>query len=370
MEIKISRTEILKGLGLVQSIVERKTTMPILANVLLEAKGKNLLITATDLEVGINGTYVTDVLSEGKVAVHARSMYDIVKELPEDQVHIKVKDGNWVEIVCGRSNFKIVGLSSDEFPALPTKGDGETIKVDSGFISGMIEKTSFAMSTDETRYNLNGVFFDEKKTGKEVSLRMVATDGHRLSIVDRTVEKGWNLGKGVIVPRKGIVELKKLSEGGDSQVEIWIDEKHLIAYRGNITLVVRLIDGQFPPYEQVVPKSSKRTASMDKGEITKALKRVSVLSNDRNRGVKFSFSPKNLDIFASNPDMGEAHEGIPAKYTGDAFDVGFNARYFLEALSAIADEEAVLQLGDETAPCVLRSENDGGFTHVIMPMRL
>ena len=150
MEIKISRTEILKGLGLVQSIVERKTTMPILANVLLEAKGKNLLITATDLEVGINGTYVTDVLSEGKVAVHARSMYDIVKELPEDQVHIKVKDGNWVEIVCGRSNFKIVGLSSDEFPALPTKGDGETIKVDSGFISGMIEKTSFAMSSSVT----------------------------------------------------------------------------------------------------------------------------------------------------------------------------------------------------------------------------
>jgi len=370
MEIKIARSEILKGLGLVQSIVERKTTMPILANVLLEAKNRSLSITATDLEVGINGTYVTDVLSDGKVAIHARSVYDIVKELPEDTVHLKVIDGNWVEINCGRSNFKIVGLSSDEFPALPTRGDGETRKVEGSVISEMMEKTSFAMSTDETRYNLNGVYVDEVKGDSGTVIRMVATDGHRLSIVERDLKAGWKLGKGVIVPRKGIAELKKLTDGSDSTLELWIDAKHLIVYRDNVTLVIRLIDGQFPPYEQVIPKKVKRVVSVGKEELTKALKRVSVLSTDRTRGVKFSFSPKNLDIFASNPDMGEAHEEITAKYNGESFDVGFNARYVLDALGVMDDEDAVLQLGDETSPCMLKSEKDRGFTHVIMPMRL
>jgi DNA polymerase-3 subunit beta len=369
MEIKISRSEILKGLGFVQSVVERKTTMPILANVLLEAKNKKLSVTATDLEVGLHGTYDAEVISSGKVAVHARSMYDIVKELPEDLIHIKVVSGNWVEVVCNKSNFKIVGLSADEYPSLPKKGDGNTVKIHGSTITDMLDKTSFAMSTDETRYNLNGVFLDEKKTGKENSIRMVATDGHRLSIVERPSSSVMNLGKGVIVPRKGVVELKKLLDD-DGEIELWIDTKHLIAYKGNITLIVRLIDGQFPPYEQVIPKTTKKVVSIKKEEISKALRRVSVLSTDRSRGVKFSFSPKNLDIYASNPDMGEAHEEVSIKYTGESFDIGFNAKYVLDALSAIDDEESVLQLGDETSPCVLRSEKDKGFTHVIMPMRL
>jgi DNA polymerase III subunit beta len=370
MEIKILRSEILRGLSLVQSIVERKTTMPILANVLLETRGKTLSITATDLEVGINSSYNAEVVSAGKVAIHARSVYDIIKELPEENVHIKVLDGNWVQISCGKSNFKIVGLASDEFPTLPNKGDGESRRVEGSFLKDMIDKTSFAMSTDETRYNLNGVYIDEKRGDKGSKVKMVATDGHRLSIVERDFKAGWNLKKGVIVPRKGIMELKKLCENGDAQIELWMDEKHLMAYRDNVTLVVRLIDGQFPPYDQVVPKKIKKVVSMTKDDLSRALKRVSVLSTDRTRGVKFSFSPKNLDIFASNPDMGEAHEEISARYKGESFEVGFNAKYVLEALNSIVDDEAVLQLGDETSPCVLQSEKDSGFTHVIMPMRL
>ena len=371
MEIKIARSEMLKGLGLVQGIVERKTTMPILANVLLEASDKALSITATDLEVGINCIMQGETLAKGKVTVHARSIYDIVKELPEEQVHLVVKDGNWIEIKCGKSRYKIVGLSSEEFPALPARGQGDIWKIDGAILSQMMEKTSFAMSTDETRFNLNGVYLDPAK-GKDSTtlLRMVATDGHRLSIVEREVGVKCGIQKGVIVPRKGVQELRKLVESGEAPIDLWVDGKHLIAYRENITLVVRLIDGQFPPYEQVVPKQMKRVVSIERAALRHALKRVSVLSTDRARGVKFSFSSKNLEIFASNPDLGEAREELEIEYKGETFDVGFNARYFLDALDAIEDEKAVLQLGDETSPCVIRSELDGGFTHVIMPMRL
>ncbi|MFA4974523.1 MAG: DNA polymerase III subunit beta [bacterium] len=370
MEIRITRTEMLKGLGLVQSIVERKSTMPILTNVLLEASGKNLSVTATDLEVGMNCIYPAEVVSEGKVTIHAKSLYEIVKELPEEMVHFKLKSGNWVEIKCGKSNFKVVGLASDEFPSLPKKGSGQTQKADAAFIRDMIDKTSFAMSNDETRYNLNGVYTDFSGAENGKTIQMVATDGHRLSIIKREADVKWCLPKGGIVPRKGVAELKRLVETGDSPVELWADAKHLIAYRDNTTLVIRLIDGQFPPYEQVVPKKSKRVVSVNRQDLIRALKRVSVISTDRSRGVRFTVSPNNLDISASNPDLGEAKEELTAQYKGDAFDIGFNARYFIEALLSIEDEQVALQLGDETSPCLIMSEFDRGFTHVIMPMRL
>lgn len=370
MEIKIARTELQKGLGHVQGIVERKTTMPILANVLLSAEKKALSITATDLEVGINGTLTADVLADGKITLHAKSLYDIVRELPDDTVHLKVKDGNWVEIKCGKSNFKIVGLSPDEFPALPTRGSGQTHRTESKIIQEMIDRTAFAMSSDETRYNLNGIFADFSGGDDHKTLAMVATDGHRLSVVSREAGDGWKFPKGVIIPRKGVMELRKLTESTEGPIDIWADAKHLIAYKDNTTLVIRLIDGQFPPYDQVMPKKAKRTVSLNRQDFIHALKRVSVLSTDRSRGVKFAVSPNNLDITASNPDIGEAREELAANYKGDAFEIGFNARYFIEALSAIEDEQAVIELGDETAPCVIRSEFDRGFTHVIMPMRL
>jgi DNA polymerase-3 subunit beta len=370
MEIKIQKTEMLRGLGLVQSIVERKTTMPILANVLLDAGEKGLSITATDLEVGLNCSYQADVLGKGRVTVHAKNLYDIVKELPDDIVHFNLKDGNWVEIKCGKSKFRIVGLSPEEFPELPTRGNGQTQRTDAAVLREMIDKTAFAMSNDETRYNLNGVYTDFSGAGDGKSVLMVATDGHRLSIVKRDVGAKWNFPKGGIVPRKGVMELKRLAESGDAPIDLWVDQKHVIAYRGNTTLAVRLIDGQFPPYEQVIPKKSKRVIAVNRDALIHALKRVSVLSTDRSRGVKFSVSPGNLDISASNPDLGEAREEITAEYKGESFEIGFNAKYFIDALSAIKDDQAVLELGDETSPCVLSSEYDRDFTHVIMPMRL
>ena len=237
-------------------------------------------------------------------------------------------------------------------------------------VAQMIEKTAFAMSTDETRYNLNGVFVEKVTEEGAEKLRMVATDGHRLSIVDRDVPGDVSLAKGVIFPRKGILELKRLLEGDEGEFELWIDQKHAIAYIGNITLIIRLIDGQFPPYRQVFPKESKRTLSVDRQGLIASLRRVTVLTNERTRGVKFVLSPNHLEIESSNPDFGEAHEELAVTYRGESFDVGFNGRYFLDALAILEDEQAVCLLGNDTAPCLLRSEFDKGYTHLIMPMRL
>jgi len=370
MEIKIARGELMRGLSTTQGIVERKTTMPILANVLLDAKGKGLTITATDLEVGVTSSLAAEILKEGRISIHARGLFDIVKELSEDVVHMNVLENHWVEISCGKAIFKIVGLSAEEFPSLPKKGSGIEVKIESEIIQEMIKKTSFAMSSDETRFNLNGVFVEQVKNGEKDSLRMVATDGHRLSIVDREIGGKWKLPKGVIIPRKGILELKRLVESASGPIDLSIDEKHAIATTKGTTLIIRLIDGQFPPYKQVLPAQLKRNIGVDRQSILQVLRRVSVLSVDRSRGVKFLFSPKNLEVSTSNPDFGEAREELGINYKGEKFEIGFNARYFIDALNVIEDEEAQMLMGDDTTPCVLKSEQDKGFTHIVMPMRL
>ncbi len=367
MEIKIKKTDLLKGLSLIQGIVEKKTTMPILANVLLQTKAKSFNIVATDLEVGLDTTINADVIKDGQVAIHAKGLYDIVRALPDDMVHLTVGENYKVDIKCGRSQFKLVGLASEEFPKLPQKGEGTSIKVEGRIMKQMLEKTSFAMSNDEMRLNLNGVYVEQEGTN---NLRMVAIDGHRLSIVDREIKGEWKLPKGVIIPRKGVMEFRKIVDNEDSTIEMSIDKKHIILNSDNSTLVIRLLDGQFPPYKQVIPKQATRAVAMDRKEILQALKRVSVLSVDFSKGVRFVFSPKNLEVSSSNPDFGEAREEMPIEYKGEMFEIGFNAKYFMDVLNIIEDENAKFQMGDDTTPCVLSSNEDKGFTHIIMPMRL
>jgi DNA polymerase-3 subunit beta len=217
---------------------------------------------------------------------------------------------------------------------------------------------------------LNGVFVEQVKEGEKEFLRMVATDGHRLSIIDREIGGKWKLAKGVIIPRKGIIELKRLVDLAEGSIELTLDEKHVIASNKQTTLIIRLIDGQFPPYKQVMPTQLKRVIGVDRKNILEVLRRVSVMSADRSRGVKFVFSPKNLEVSTSNPDFGEAKEELSINYKGEKFEIGFNARYFIDVFNVIDDEETQLQMGDDTTPCVLKSDHDRGFTHIVMPMRL
>lgn len=371
MDITVQKKSFLQGLASTQSVVERKSTMPILANCCLEAKDKLLTISATDLEVAISTDIPVETKTAGKVTVSARSLFDIVKAMSEDRIQLEVLEGNRVHIRAGKSDFKIVGLPADEFPTLPRAAKVPTHAIDVAAFQEMIAKTAYAMSTDETRYNLNGMYFEQvEDEAKGSCLRLVATDGHRLSYADRPTSGKMKLEKGGIIPRKGILEWKKLLDGAEENFTLQIDEKYITVQRENTTLIVRLIDGQFPPYRQVIPKDSEWKIAVNREALQSSLRRVQLVTTDRARGVKFKLSPGHLEVLAQNPDVGEAHEELQASYKGKTFEIGFNARYFSDVLSVIGDEEVILELKGEMGPCIIRSEYDKQFLAVIMPMRL
>ncbi len=369
MEFKIQKTDLVNGLYLTQSVVEKKSTMPILASVLIEAKGKTVSFSATDLEVGVISHHQAEVMKPGKIVIQARGLYDIAKELPEDLVTIKVLSNNWVNILCGKSKFKMVGAGHEDFPTMPA-ADGPVYNMDAKDFLEMISKVSYAMSNDETRYTLNGVYLEEATNGSVSGIRMVATDGHRLSMSERAVKGKFKLPKGVILPKKGVWELKKLLEDHEGDFSMQIGEKTISANTKAASLVCRLVDGQFPPYKQVIPKDNKKVVIVDRQQFIQSLKRVSLMADDRAKGVKLQISSGNLDLMSSNPDLGEANEETACVYKGEKFDVGFNARYFIDVLGVIQDEKVTMELKNDTTPCIIRSEFDKGFLSVVMPMRI
>ncbi|HEX5034186.1 MAG TPA: DNA polymerase III subunit beta, partial [bacterium] len=273
----------------------------------------------------------------------------------------------WLEISAGSSKFKVVGLSPQEFPSMPEMGKKNVLTLDAPALRAMIEKTLFSVSTDETKYNLNGVFLESAGDKK---LRMVATDGHRLSWAERPMTQSFQLAKGVLLPRKGVLELQKLIQEEDGILPLAIEGRNVMLQRGPITLFIRLIEGDFPDYRQVIPAKNDQSAILPKAQLVGALRRVSLLSQEHNRGVKLTFNSGQLELLCSNPDLGEAREEVECQYKGKHLEVGFNYRYFLDVLSVLEDETVKLELKDEVSPCLIRSEVDKGFLSLIMPMRL
>ncbi len=372
MEIKIHRNELYKAVNLANGVAESKTTMPILSNVIIDATDKTIRLTASNSEVWIVCSYQADVISNGRIAINARNLHDIVKEFSSDVIHMETISDSQLDIKCGNSQFKINVLPTDEYPDIPDSKISDTsISVSSAVINEMIAKTSFSMSTDDARITLNGVFIENAitETGNPC-IRFVATDSHRLSIVERNVASKWDMKTGMIVPRKGVSELKRLADISDSDITIQFSEKFLLLNKDNIEMAVQLIEGNYPPYERVIPKNCNTSIPIDRKKLVQSLKRMMILTTDRTLSVKFSFSPNNLDMFTNNPKMGEAEENIGITYKSESFDVGFNGKYLLDALAAISDDEVILELGNETTPCIVRSQSDPLFTHVIMPMRL
>jgi len=363
MEFKIKRKDLLEGLSYIQGVVEKKNTMPILSNVLLEATGSVLKLSATDLEVASVCEVAAQVLKEGKITVLARSIQDIVRETDQEDIKISLGDSDRIELTAGSARFKIPGLNASEFPTFPAV-DAPFVKVENELLRLMLERSSFAMASDETRYNLNGVLF--QKAGK---VRMVATDGHRLALVERDSILKEISDFNVIVPKKGVAELKKIV-AGEGVCELAVGKKGLMARKGNISLYVRYLDGEFPNFEAVIPKDNNIVISIPKASLVGALRRVSLLSNERSKGVVLAFTSGNLEISAVNPDLGEAREELTLDYRGQKLSVGFNARYLLDVLDVIKDEKVLLGFKAETAPCLIKSEFDGGFQSVIMPMRI
>lgn len=383
MELKIKKSEFLNLLRWFQGIIDRRGTMPILSNLLLEARlagpdstpSDGLRISATDLEVALVASVGAEVKKGGRAVVQGRHLYEIVREAPEEEIRLSAKGEGGIEVASGKSRFCVVGMRPEDFPSFSTPTGREEIELDKDDLGDMIEKTFYAASADETRYTLNSLYFTRITRGEKEILRLVATDGHRLSFTERGFKEKVGgektvLGKGVIVPRKGINEIKKILAEGEGEIKMTLDEKTILVRRGGVLLSIRLVEGEFPNYEQVIPKKSDRVVSVARGAIVGALRRAAIMTTGEGRGVKFAFSPGRLEISASHPDLGEAVEEVEVDYKGPSFHVGFNPRYFLDILNVLEDEKVVLELKDEVSPCLIRSEFDRRFLALVMPMRI
>lgn len=375
MELKIATTELAKALGRSQGIVEKKSTMPILSHVLLEARKDQIIVSATDLDLAVSSEHSEgcEILKDGALAVSARHLYEIVRALPEQQVTLKKAHNNYLEVRSGPSEFRIVGLPAEDFPALPRFEKVPFGEIDPQQLLDMIERTFFAVSTDETRYNLNGVFFEPSAD----VLRLVATDGHRLSLVERPAGGTFGLKKGVILPKKGLQELRKLlaeaAEAGEkTETKLGFVENSAVVRRPGVTLSMRLIEGLFPDYRQVIPKAGEKAVKVGRDRLQETLRRVSLLSTDKAHAVKLELTKGSLRVMSQNPDLGEAKEEVPVEYVGEPLKIGFNARYVLDVLAVMQSKDVSFELADDLSPGVLRGadEADKGFTAVVMPMRI
>jgi DNA polymerase-3 subunit beta len=360
-----------------QSVAGRKTTLPILSHILLEWEKNSLYLTGTDLETGIREELPAKIHQTGKASVSAKKLYEIVRELPEETIHIQKKDNQWITLQCGKSIFNLAGLDPEEFPSLPSYQEENFCTVSTRLIREMIEKTVFAASNEESRYHLNGVLFAQAKQAGKDALRMVATDGHRLSMIDRENEKIRGVEeKGVIIPKKGVLEIRRIigDRDGEEEMGIYFNVSHGFFKMGKSLTVIRLIDGEFPEYEQVIPKGNDKKVVMAKERMISSLKRVSTMASERMEGVKFSVTANSVEMSSTHQDFGDAKEEVEVVYDGIPLQVGFNARYLIEAFNVIDTKEVLMELKDEGSPGILRpSSSTPGFSNqisIIMPMRL
>jgi DNA polymerase-3 subunit beta len=364
MEVHVDRDAFLRGLQMVHNIVEPRQTLPILANVLLEAQGETVRMTATDLEVGVRVSAPAKVAAPGAITISARKLMEIVKELPAAPLALKVQENAWVALRCGGVSYKLVGLTPEDFPAVGDGGAANWITLDGKMLRDMLAQTTFAISHDESRYALNGVLF----AVHEKELRLVATDGHRLALAVRPLPAGGQSVSG-IVPRKAVQEIARIVGSGE-EVQVVISENQFMMRMPNVLLMARLIEGTFPNYEQVVPRAHPHRITISRGVLTAALRRVSVLSEERTKPVKFVLASGTLKLAAYSPDFGEAEEQVEVQYAGDEITIGFNSRYVLDALGAQTAEQIVLEVKDGLSPGVIKSFEEEGSLCVIMPMRI
>jgi len=370
MNFTIEKEVFLKGLARIQGIVEKRNTIPVLSNVLLEGKDGELCLTATDLEVGMQSTYPAQIRKPGKITVSAKKLYEIIKELPDNEISFNAKDNCWIEVECGKAQFNIVGLSADEFPNFPKPDKTNFISLESSLCKEMIEKTFFAISQDESKYNLNGIFCQVQEDTNQ--LRLVATDGHRLSMIDKAIEKNESeeLTRGVILPRKGILELKKLADEGVGNIQLGFMDNNAVVSKDQTVIIMRLVDGEFPDYSRVIPKTNEQQASIAVDPFLHALRRMIIVSSEKSRGVKMNLKENLLEVSSSNPELGDAREELDVEYHGPELSVGFNARYLLDILQVQDQDRINIILKDNLSPGLIKPVDEDGYLAVIMPMRL
>jgi len=370
MEFSVTKSALLDELTTTQGVVERKTTIPILSNLLVEARDGRVMITATDLELSVRTSCQAKVKKEGAGTIPAKKLLELVRLLPEGEIKFKLLDNHWVEIVSDKKKYKLVGMAKENFPALPAMPH-VLVKIPATVLEGLISKTKFAISMEESRYTLNGGLLILKPD----TLAMVATDGHRLALAETDQKlSGLNGEVKVLIPKKAMDEVEKLSSvaGSEAQMDFSKDESHLFFQAGHRLLISRILTGQFPNYEAVLPRDNSKSVVLERTELNDAIRRVSQLADQRSHAVKLAVSKEGIEISASSPEYGEARETIDKEYKGDPISIGFNSSYVLDFLSAAADGPISIELKDEQSAGQMRPLADESYRYryIIMPMRI
>lgn len=378
MDLRISVTDLVRSLTLLQGAVQKKHAMPILSNVFLSTSGNRekgtLTLIATDLDIGVQLTRPCEVRMEGAVTVPARSLLDIAKMLPGPDIHLKVLENSHLQIVSGRTNARLNSLPASEFPSLPSFDSTQFVELDAAIFSSMVQKTLYCTCPDENRQSLTGVFFEPQASAPD-RLAMVSTDGHRLSRIESRFENcSFSHCEPVIIPKKGLVELVKFIENNqlceNASFSLGFTKNHLIAHHGPAQIFMRLIDGKFPDYNQVIPKLSDKILRASRMDLLTSLRRVSVLASDRNQDLRLSSTRDELRVSCVNPETGEVADDVPVEYSGPDISIGFNARYIIEALSSMTDNNIMVKFTDPLAPTMLTGMSEDQHLCVIMPMRI
>lgn len=373
MKFRIAKDELTRALSRVQGIVEKRSTKPVIGNVLLTADADGLVVSATDTEVSFVGRYAAECSEPGSITLGARQLYSIARLLPTQKVEFALDpQSQQANIVSGRASFNLMGLAASEFPEVPDLSEVDGFTLSSAALKRLIDHTLFAISSDDTRVGLNGAHVESADGVEGTSmLRFVATDGHRLSLCTAPHGGTYTAPGSVLLPKKGLAELRKLCDNDTDDWTVSILDNQCLFKRGSVGFAMRLLEGQFPPYQQVVPSSWQRRVLVDRQALVQALKRVSILADDKTSPVKLEIAGGQLIVTARQAEMGDAREEIEAEVEGEDLVVGFNARYFLDALAVLGDDTVVVEIGDSLSPCLLKPLNeDLDELFVVMPMRL
>jgi len=377
MQVKINRETLLKGVGRTLGVVDRRGNMPILSNFLMQTEADRVRIAATDLEVSFRGFYPAEILEPGAVTIQAHYFFNLIKELPGDTLDLSATDKGGLKILAGDSRYQLNGLPADQFPPVPEIAEQNLVEVESHMVKEMIEKTIFSVSADDLQYHLSSIFWERLEVETGFLLRLISTDGHRLTLIERPLPGSENLSieKGILIPRKGMAEvIRFLAE--EEKVSLGLSTQSLALRADDHYLFIRLLlDKKFPEYRRIIPETFAYRFAVNLREFCEAIKRISLLSSERFKGVVLKLSGDQVEVSFTNPEVGEGQEMVPVfMEAGDPaglpLEVGFNARYFLEPLNAMESEMAILELNDKDRPCRLVDQGDPHYFSVIMPMSL
>ncbi len=372
MEFNVKRDVFLGAIQKTLGIVEKKTTMQILSNLLVRTLSNRIRIMATDREIGLVADYDAEIIREGDITLSARKLYEMVREIQGEMIHVAKNERDVVILTCNKAVYRIPGIPTDEYPAVTDGDDLPMSKIKGSLLREMIRKTAFAMSTDEMRKNLNGVFLETEKSGGTIWIRMVATDGHRLALMRTDTADGdfMVLEKGVIIPRKGLMEIRRLLEDEPGDVMLGVRKGTCVIKTDHVLLKVSLIDGEYPDYRRVIPSEKGVVLGLDKDKLIHALRRMSVISSERYNGVIVTLSKNRILLNSTNPDVGEATDEIDVDYQGEERSVGYNVTYLADAIEVIDEEKVEFEIGSGMKPGVVRAAGNADYFCIVMPLKL